>query len=149
MANDRPRRSLEERFWEKVDRSGPCWLWMAACSSTGYCQIRVDRRSVYVHRLSYEWHVGPIPDGYQIDHLCRVRLCVNPRHLQAVTQLENIRRGVSPNVLVRKLGYCKRGHEMTLANTYHRPKGGIMCRACGLLRAARPELMQQKREYQR
>lgn len=65
-----------------------CWLWGSTVADTGYGRIGTD----YVHRIAHEEYIGPIPDGYQVDHLCRVRLCVNPEHLEAVTQQENLRR---------------------------------------------------------
>lgn len=84
----------EDRFWAKVDkcRDG-CWVWTAKGTPAGYGQFRVDGVDVYAHRFSYELHVGPIPDGLQIDHLCRVTSCVNPAHLEPVTGAENLRRG--------------------------------------------------------
>jgi hypothetical protein len=93
------RRPLAERFWEKVDKSAPggCWLWTAATKSHGYGFVaiaKVEGRSILrqAHRVAYELTHGPIPDGLEIDHLCRVRNCVNPAHLEAVTHSENCRR---------------------------------------------------------
>lgn len=88
-----------ERFWAKVDKdgSGGCWLWTGA-STRGYGTFGVGyraehtHRKVYAHRWVYEHEIGPIPEGFQVDHLCFVRLCVNPAHLEAVTQQENLRR---------------------------------------------------------
>ena len=101
----------EARFWSKVDKSGDCWLWTGRLEALGYARCRVDGERVYAHRYAYELEVGPIPDGMEIDHLCRVRHCVNPTHLEAVTHRENLRR--SPiqvtSVNARKT-HCPYGH---------------------------------------
>lgn len=80
----------------QVDENG-CWLWTGATSPQGYGRfnagLREDARNVLAHRWSYEHHVGPIPDGLDLDHLCRVRHCVNPEHLEPVTRQENVQRG--------------------------------------------------------
>jgi hypothetical protein len=85
--------SLAERLAAAVivDDDG-CWLWQPAPGGNGYGRLSVHGRLAYVHRVSYELHVGPIPDGLTIDHLCRVRTCVNPAHLEPVTFAENTRR---------------------------------------------------------
>jgi len=93
-------RSTEERFWQYVERDprGGCWLWTGATNPKGYSQLGVgstkDGSSGFVrgHRLSYEMLVAPIPEGLEIDHLCNVRECVNPEHLEPVTHAENMRR---------------------------------------------------------
>lgn len=82
---------LRQRYVE--DESG-CWLWVGECNDNGYGRFSVKGRKVYAHRSSYEIHVGPIPEGLHIDHLCRVRNCVNPEHLEPVTRSENVRRGI-------------------------------------------------------
>ena len=79
------------RFQTKVvEVASGCWLWTGATNNNGYGQIRVDGQARYVHRLAYETFVGPIPEGFQIDHVCRNRRCVHPAHLEAVTQRENL-----------------------------------------------------------
>lgn len=131
---------VELRFWNKVDKNGPlfngepCWLWTAARSSEGYGRIAVNRISSYAHRVAYEMEVGPVPDGLQLDHLCRNRVCVNPAHLEPVTTGENTRRGDGPTVTRERgfaLTHCAQGHEFTPDNTYTVPGlGWRRCRIC-------------------
>ena len=71
-----------------------CWIWQGTSNGSGYGMISVHGRTVCAHRYAYELYVGMIPRGYDLDHLCRRRLCVNPDHLECVTRRENVRRGV-------------------------------------------------------
>lgn len=90
------RRPIEERLWDKVDKSGNCWLWTGAVNGGGYGHIsqagrRNDRQpAIAVHRLSYELHNGPIPDGLFVLHMCDTPRCVNPAHLFVGTQIDNM-----------------------------------------------------------
>jgi transcriptional regulator with XRE-family HTH domain len=76
----------------EVDANG-CWIWLGRINGFGYGEIKCGERRLKAHRVSYEHHVGPIPEGLDLDHLCRVRPCVNPEHLEPVTRSENVRRG--------------------------------------------------------
>jgi hypothetical protein len=119
---------LPERFWAKVapcPMSG-CWLWTAATHPRGYGTFGwgSGSKTVRVHRLAYEALVSPIPEGLHIDHLCRVRCCVNPAHLEPVTNDENHKRGLHANKT-----HCKYGHEYNEANTI-RYRGSRACREC-------------------
>jgi hypothetical protein len=75
------RRDLADRFWEKVDKTGDCWIWTASVLKTGYGCIRIDKKTVRAHRVAYELSVGPIPEGALLRHTCDNPRCVNPHHL--------------------------------------------------------------------
>lgn len=115
-----------ERFWSKVDKTDSCWLWTGATAGAGYGQLWVGGRRVYVHRFAYEQFVGPIPEGFQIDHLCRIHNCVNPAHLEAVTQRENVLRGVAPPAVNAQKTHCPQGHAYDAKNV----RGDRICRPC-------------------
>lgn len=123
--------TLEERFWAKVDTSGDCWLWTGSLNNQGYSRFaRTHTDEISGHRFAYELLVGAIPEGLVIDHLCRVRHCVNPEHLEPVTDRENILRGESFTARFARSTHCVNGHEFNSENTYRRPTGGRACRRC-------------------
>lgn len=82
-------KTTSERFWAKVDKTETCWLWTAAITPRGYGQFVVDGKKVAAHRFIYEQLIAPIPDGMQLDHLCRIRRCVRPDHCRIATNKEN------------------------------------------------------------
>ena len=118
------------RFFAMVDlgsEPGDCWLWQGYCTPEGYGQF--DKK--YAHRLIWELLIGPIPDQLTIDHLCRVRRCLNPAHLEVVTNKENILRGNSMSARYARRTHCVHGHEFTEENTGKvRGRDGRICRTC-------------------
>lgn len=125
-------KTLRERFDAKyvVDEETNCWVWTAS-TSRGYGYIAVGgRRNARAHRVAYEMFVGPIPEGMQLDHLCRNPLCVNPAHLEPVTQQENILRGVSIVAQNAAKTHCPQGHPYDGANLYVEKSGGRRCLIC-------------------
>ena len=130
--------STDKRFWGKVDKGGPggCWLWTSTMIPDGYGSFRIGsrvdgtRRRVLAHRFAYELLVGPIPEGLTLDHLCRVRRCVNPVHLEPVTGRVNTLRGENPLAKNARKTHCPQGHPYDLLNTYTDPAGRRHCRTC-------------------
>jgi hypothetical protein len=122
-----------QRFWAKVDKRGEdeCWPWLANKLPKGYGTIRIDKRRCYAHRVSYELHRGPIPEGMQIDHLCRNPGCVNPAHLEVVTPRENVLRGNGLSAQNARKTHCPKGHPLVSGNIY-RSENGRRCRECHL-----------------
>lgn len=117
---------VADRINDRTDRSGECWLWTGSLHTDGYALTSFKGKTTGVHRLAYEAYVGPIPEGLEIDHLCRVRRCVNPAHLEAVTHKVNMqRRDYSP----ASKTHCKNGHPFDEANTRVRD-GKRVCRTC-------------------
>lgn len=111
----------------ELDNNG-CWRWKSCILSTGYASFR----HWLGHRWMWEFLIGPIPTGLQIDHLCRVRDCVNPNHMRLVTIAENVLCGIGISAINKIKTHCLRGHEFTNENTYmHRGKRN--CRICRYL----------------
>jgi DNA-binding XRE family transcriptional regulator len=118
----------ERVFDRSVLTPAGCLEWQGALTRTGYGQIGVKGKVLSVHRVAYEAVAGPIPDGLEIDHLCRNRACVKPDHLEAVTHRENLRRAVREKRPPKAA--CPAGHEFTPENTYVDRKGYRFCRTC-------------------
>lgn len=117
------------RFMEKVAVSDGCWEWTARIENDGYGRFLMGRKNWVASRASYVLFVGPIPDGHEIDHTCRNRSCVRPSHLEAVTKLENWRRGFSFSAEYSRKTECPSGHPYNEENTYTY-LGRRLCRTC-------------------
>lgn len=130
--NQKPKQPWPGRFWAKVDRKSndECWPWLASRNDGGYGQIMIDSRPHRAHRVCYELLRGEIPEGLVADHLCRNRWCVNPWHLEIVTNAENIRRGDHAWSPERFQSHCPSGHGYTEENTRMDPSGHRRCRTC-------------------
>jgi hypothetical protein len=118
---------------------GPCWLWQGSVTAAGYGQVHVRHEAGgsshpgFAHRVGYEALLGPVPDGLQLDHLCRVRHCWNPDHLEPVTPQINALRGVGHAAKNAAKTQCPAGHDLTdPANVYRNPRNPNhrQCREC-------------------
>ena len=128
-----------ERALARVDRSTGCWLYTGGLNADGYATIRSDDgRTAYVHRLVYAALVGPIPAELTIDHLCRVRHCCNPEHLEPVTRGLNTLRGDTIPAGYRLRTHCSQGHPFDLLNTaYEKGTNKRYCKTCKAAKARR------------
>lgn len=133
---------LPARFWSKVvpEPNTGCWLWIGA-TSNGYGVVgggpRGNRWQAKAHRHAYATLVGAVPDGLVIDHLCRQRCCVNPQHLEPVTQAVNLARSPITAHARKHWTHCKRGHAFTPENTRNQGNRQRVCRACERIRCER------------
>jgi hypothetical protein len=125
---------LPKHIADKIQKDSEtgCWEWLGSLSHNGYPMSSLKNKRIRVHRLTYERFVGEIPEGMQIDHLCKNTRCVNPDHLESVTQQVNIQRGVSATKTK-----CRKGHPLTGENlhTEIRKKTGTVKRGCKICRA--------------
>jgi len=119
---------LADRLWARVEKTETCWLWTGKPSTGGYGRIgTVGKKLAPVHRVAYELLRGPVPDGLVLDHLCRVRHCVNPDHLEPVTQRENILRGEGAAAKAARRTHCPAGHPYDRITS---TSGARRCRQC-------------------
>lgn len=119
---------IAARFWKRVKQGDGCWAWRGAKDSSGY-GVFWDFETKKAHRVAYELSVGPIPQGLTLDHLCRNRSCVNPKHLEPVTSGVNTLRGGSPSAVNARKTHCNYGHALSGTNlaVYGKQR---QCRAC-------------------
>jgi len=117
-------------FWSYACKTNSCWLWTGAKSSFGYGIFGSNYKHISAHRFSWEIHRGKIKGNLQIDHLCRNPSCVNPDHLEPVTQRENILRGFGATALLARKTHCKYGHPLSGENLYLNKLGQRNCRRC-------------------
>lgn len=120
----------EQRFWSRVQRTESCWLWKGPCDKKGYGSTSVNGTHVRAHRYAYEQLVGLIPNGLELDHECRNHPCVNPAHLEPVTDRENWLRGESPSARSYKSGLCVSGRHLMLPDNVRKVGRGRTCIAC-------------------
>ena len=132
--------NIIERLISKVDwkSEGSCWDWLGTINEYGYPKISIENHPRRAHRISYEAFIGPIPKGLDLDHLCRNRKCINPKHLEPVTRKENLNRspitfwrgGQTTAKIKKSRTHCKHGHEWSEENTYIHTYGWRVCREC-------------------
>lgn len=135
--------TTETRFWAKVDVGHPlgCWIWTSTLDRYGYGKFFSGGATLKAHRVAYQFLLGPIPGGLDIDHRCRVRNCVNPDHLEPVTRRENaLRSPISIVAINSSKTHCSQGHRYTPENTYIYEADSYTqrnCRACNRAAARR------------
>jgi hypothetical protein len=123
-------RGDQRPFWEKVDKSGYCWVWTLKLDRTGYGRTFFRRRLWLAHRVAYTLAKGDIPEGLTLDHLCRNRACVNPDHLEAVSMRVNTQRGDGGKHFASKT-HCPKGHPYSGQNLGVGPNGHVRyCKTC-------------------
>lgn len=113
-----------------IRKTPTCWHWLGAVSKNGYSKSFMDYKTTTGHRVFYTYYKGVVPEGLQIDHLCRNKLCVNPEHLEAVTSRENIIRGTGFAAKNSKKKKCLRRHLLSGDNLYITPDGRRQCKKC-------------------
>ncbi len=134
---------ISRKDWDRIQRKvnikklGECWEWTAGLNGEGYVILLRDGRHQRGHRFFYETLVGAIPEKLDLDHLCRVRHCINPRHTEPVTRRTNILRGDGVAAKRAKITHCPNGHEYTPENTLRKKNNSRICRECNRIYCSR------------
>lgn len=122
------KKTSEELFWEKVRKTESCWLWIAYKSKRGYGRFQYCGTAKYAHQMPFIFSNIAIPEGHEIDHLCRNHSCVNPKHLEVISHQENVRRGHAGDNRKKDMAaltHCKNGHPFDqIIRAGLRPRGG-------------------------
>lgn len=122
--------SAIDRFMSHVTiQANGCWEWVAAIDARGYGRFWMGGKRTRAHRFSYEYYTGKVPDGKELDHLCRNHACVNPAHLEAVSHKVNVLRGEGVAALHARNMLCSEGHLLTPENVII-DGGGRRCKIC-------------------
>ena len=126
------RRATPESFWARVDKTGgECWTWLGAHFRSGYTRVKYQGHDTVAHLIAYELTYGSVPDGLELDHLCRHRWCVNPAHLEPVPHAVNQARIPGGLTVVNATkAACNRGHSLSGDNLFVRRDGRRRCRTC-------------------
>lgn len=110
----------------------PCHVWQKSTTKNGYSRTKINGKKRVAHVVAWEAINGAVPPGLQLDHLCRIRPCTNPEHLELVTNKENFLRGNHPSAITIRTGMCKRGHKFDVDSVITRKDGRRQCRTCVL-----------------
>lgn len=120
-----------DRFMSRIEVAPDgCWIWQSTINNQGYGVIAFEGKARKAHRFAHEVFIGPIPEGFDVDHLCRVRSCANPEHLEAVTHRENVLRGVGRAAQGARQETCVKGHPFDSTTVRPNGRGQRVCRTC-------------------
>jgi hypothetical protein len=134
--------------WCLPEPNSGCWLWTHSLTKDGYGRLNLGHKETVAHKGMYEIVKGPVPSGLELDHLCRTRACINPDHLEPVTEKENCRRSTSLASRRSRQTECLRGHPFDSANTYRTKRGWRQCRACHVAKHIRLRAMKKANPHE-
>jgi hypothetical protein len=121
-----------KKLWSRItiDENKGCWNWQGKPDTEGYGEVRISSQLYKAHVYYYQIFEGVIPEGLELDHLCRNRICVNPKHLEPVTHQVNVLRGKSPQSINALKTHCIHGHILSVENTYESSRNNFKYRQC-------------------